>query len=130
MATIEDLDASPMNLLRAMRGVIIRASLAYPEVLHLDIRDGGDRLWRFSTQDADWSPADPDQLQDRTVEDVSFAPNGELHLQLSGDLRLEIVPASQEAEDDPPNWELITPDGLSLEFGPGVRWQIQSADAP
>jgi hypothetical protein len=38
-------------------------------------------------------------------------------------------PATQEAEDDPPNWELITPGGVVLEFGPGVRWQIGSADS-
>jgi hypothetical protein len=30
----------------------------------------------------------------------------------------------------PPYWELISPDGLVLEFGPGVRWQISSADVP
>jgi hypothetical protein len=26
-------------------------------------------------------------------------------------------------------WELITPDGLALEFGPGLRWQIAGAAA-
>jgi hypothetical protein len=29
---------------------------------------------------------------------------------------------------DPPNWELITPDHLTLEFGSGPRWQIASSD--
>jgi hypothetical protein len=43
---------------------------------------------------------------------------------------LAIKPASGEAEDDPPYWELISPAGVVLEFGPGVRWQISSADAP
>jgi hypothetical protein len=43
---------------------------------------------------------------------------------------LDVKPAAQEANDDPPNWELITPGGVVLEFGPGVRWQISSATAP
>jgi hypothetical protein len=38
------------------------------------------------------------------------------------------MPGAREASDDPPNWELITPDGLVLEFGPGLRWQISGAD--
>jgi hypothetical protein len=41
-----------------------------------------------------------------------------------------VKPAAQEASDDPPNWELITPGGVLLEFGPGVRWQISSATDP
>jgi hypothetical protein len=48
---------------------------------------------------------------------------------LSDGSLLDVRPAVREAEDDPPNWELITPGGVVLEFGPGVRWQISSADA-
>ena len=33
-------------------------------------------------------------------------------------------------KDDPPDWELISPAGVVLEFGPGVRWQISGADDP
>lgn len=43
---------------------------------------------------------------------------------------LDVRPAAVEAEDDPPNWELVSPAGILLEFGPGLRWQISSADAP
>ena len=55
---------------------------------------------------------------------------GELRCQLSGGSLLDVKPAAQEASDDPPNWELITPGGVLLEFGPGVRWQISSATDP
>ena len=41
----------------------------------------------------------------------------------------DVKPAEREAEDDPPNWELITPGGVVLEFGPGVRWRIGSVDS-
>ena len=55
---------------------------------------------------------------------------GELRCKLSDGSLLDVKPAKREAVDDPPNWELITPGGVVLEFGPGVRWQISGADAP
>ena len=48
---------------------------------------------------------------------------------LSGGETLAVTPARRQGPDDPPSWELIAPDGLVLEFGPGLRWQIASADA-
>lgn len=131
MATIEDLDASPLTIMRAMRGTIARASIAYPEVLHLDIHDGDGRLWRFSTQDADYQPADPAELAGSSVEDATITDTGELRIGLSGARTLTVTPTPVEADDDPPNWEVITPDGLVLEFGPGLRWEIhQDGELP
>jgi DNA-binding CsgD family transcriptional regulator len=128
MATAITLDASPANVLRALRGFIVDASLAYPDVLHVAIRDAAGGLWRLATQDAEWSPSDPSQLRGRSVERVGLDEGtGELRLELS-DGSLRVIPEPHEASDDPPNWELMTPDGLLLEFGPGLRWQISGAD--
>lgn len=130
MASVVALDASPVNMLRSMRGLVIGARLAYPHVLHLEVRDSAGGVWRLATQDAEFSPADPTGLLGRAVEDAEIdADTGELRLRLSGADTLAVTPARRQASDDPPNWELITPDGLALEFGPGVRWQISSADA-
>jgi hypothetical protein len=66
-----------------------------------------------------------------SIEDASIdEKSGELRCALSDGSLLDIKPAEAEAEDDPPYWELISPAGLVLEFGPGVRWQISGADAP
>ena len=130
MATVA-LDASPAKVLRSLAGSITAARLAYPQVLHVEVRDlhGGD--WRLATQDADFSPADPAELIGREVQDAEIdSTTGELRVRLSPDGLLVITPGRQGAPDDPPNWELITPYGLALEFGPGMRWQISSADAP
>jgi hypothetical protein len=54
--------------------------------------------------------------------------NGELRLDLSGGSSLRVIPGAHEAEDDPPNWKLLTPDGLALIFGPGGRWQLNRAN--
>lgn len=113
-----------------MRGLIVDARIGYPEVLHVEIKDSARELWHLAAQDADWSPSDPAQLVGRSVDDADIdEETGELRCKLSGGSLLDVKPATREAEDDPPNWELITPSGVVLEFGPGVRWQIGSADS-
>lgn len=131
MASVVALDASPNNVLRAMRGEIVAARIAYPEVLHVEIRDVHGDLWRFATQDAEWSPSDPAELIGHSIEDVEIEESsGELRYRLSGGVLFDVRPTTREADDDPPNWELISPTGTVLEFGPGVRWQISGADEP
>ena len=130
MATAVTLDASPATVLRSLRGSIVNARLAYPDVLHVEIRDPAGGVWRLATQDAEWSPPDPGALAGHSVEGAAIGEgSGELRLELSNGARLIVTPGAQEASDDPPNWELITPEGLVLEFGPGVLWQISGADA-
>ena len=131
MATVVALDASPANVLRSMRGEIVDARLAYPDVLHVEVRDSSGELWRLATQDAEWSPSDPAELVGNAIEGAEIDEDtGELRCKLSNGSLLDVKPAAQEASDDPPNWELITPGGVVLEFGPGVRWQISSASDP
>ena len=114
-----------------MRGSIVAARVAFPNVLHVEVRDSKGDLWRLATQDAEWSPSDPDQLTGRSIEAADIdEQSGELRCKLSDGSVLDITPAARENESDPPYWEVISPAGVVLEFGPGVRWQISSADAP
>jgi hypothetical protein len=131
VATVVALDASPTNVLRSMRGPIVDARIAYPDVLHVEVRDSSGGVWRLATQDADWSPSDPAELLGRSIDDADIdEESGELRCRLSDGSMLDIKPGAAEAKDDPPYWELISPAGVVLEFGPGVRWQISGADAP
>jgi hypothetical protein len=124
------LEASPINLLRLLRGSIVDARAAYPQVLHVEIRDSAGDSWRLATQDAECSPSDPTTLVGLSVKDAKIDEStNELRLELSDGSSFVVRPSRREATDDPPNWELITPDRLVLEFGPGVRWQISGADA-
>jgi hypothetical protein len=130
VATVVALDASPTTVLRSMRGRIVDARIAYPDVLHVEVRDSSGGIWRLATQDAEWSPSDPAQLVGRSIEGADIDEEfGELRCKLSDGSVLDIKPAAAEANDDPPYWELISSAGLVLEFGPGVRWQISGADA-
>lgn len=131
MATVVALDASPTTVLRSLRGPIVGARIAYPEVLHVEVRDSSGGTWRLATQDAEFSPSDPTQLIGRSIDDAEIdEESGELRCKLSDSSLLDIKPGAAESEDDPPYWELMSPAGVVLEFGPGVRWQISGADAP
>lgn len=130
MSAVVDLDASPATVLRSMRGSITDARLAYPEVLHVHVRDHSGGLWRLASQDAEWSPEDPAELVGRSIDRATIDVNGALVCELSDRAMLRLTPGSGGSSDDPPSWELMTPEGLVLEFGPGLRWQISGADAP
>ena len=120
-------DASPANVLLSMRGTVVDARMAHPQVLHVEICDAAGERWRFATQDAEWSPSDPSELVGHSIDDAEIDSNtGVLRCKLSDGLVLSVTPTKRGGDDDPPNWELITPDGLALEFGPGLRWQIAS----
>ena len=53
VATVVALDASPTTVLRSMRGPIVDARIAYPDILHVEVRDSSGGIWRLATQDAD-----------------------------------------------------------------------------
>ena len=82
----------------------------------LDLADSRAHHWRARLRDAG-------SLEDQVP------GGGAVWIVLSDGKPLVVTPALGEATDDPPSWELITPDGLALEFGPGLRWQISPADA-
>lgn len=123
--------ASLASLLRSLRGEIVDARPAYPEILHVEVRDSDGDLWLLATQDAEWNPADPAALTGQTIEGSEIDENsGELRCRLASGAVFAVQPAEQEAPGDPCNWELITPGGVALEYGPGSRWQISDANAP
>lgn len=131
MASVVALDSSPANVLRSMRGPIVDARMGYPDVLQVVIRDATGETWLLAAQDAEWTPTDPSELVGQSIEDAQIdEETGELLCKLSNGSALNVKPSRKSADDDPPNWELVTPGGSLLEFGPGVRWQISSADEP
>jgi hypothetical protein len=123
------LNESPASVLRSLRGDIIAARKAYPDILHVEVRDPRGDVWRLATQDAEWSPSDPSELLDLSAESAEVdEKTGELRLGLSNGSVLKVVPAPHESEDDPANWKLLTPGGLVLVFGPGGGWHFKRSD--
>lgn len=119
------LDSSPANVLPGFRGQIVAADIAFPDVLHLEVRDENGQIWKLATQDARWSPQAPAALTGRSIVAANIdESSGRLSCELSDGSELMVTPGARVGEDDPPNWELISPYGIALEFGPGMRWQI------
>lgn len=124
-------DSPPAGLLRGLRGEIVDARIAYPDVLHLEARDDLGGIWRLATQDADWHPEDPARLVGRAIVDTrADRSTGELRCLLSDGLCLVVTPTPEEPSEEPlPTWELIAPNGAFLEMRRG-RWEIRDADSP
>lgn len=119
------------SLLRSLRGEIVTARLGYPEVLHLNIRDSAGDDWHLATQDAEWSPADPTGLVGQIINHAEIDEKSrELRCYLANGDVFAVQPAEQESADDPPNWELLSPGDVFLEYGPGSCWHIGDADVP
>jgi hypothetical protein len=131
MAIDVALTTSPANVLEALRGEIVDARLGYPEVLQLTIRDRENRTWQLASQDAGFSPRDPSRLLDLSIAAATIETTTKaLVCELSDGSRLEIRPDAQKpGVGDPPYWELLTPFGQVLQFGPGLHWQINEAGA-
>jgi hypothetical protein len=126
-------DISPDELLSRFRGPVTKAHPAYPETIQVQVTDAGGGKWWFVTWDAGYSPSDPEALVGRAVIGADFdEPTGRLTVALSDGSFFEARPAPQEDEtpDDPAYWQLFTPEGLVLNWGPCRRWKLKRAGDP
>jgi hypothetical protein len=123
-------DTVPEKLLGRLRGLVTHAGLSYPERMRIEVVDAKGGLWRLGTWDADYSPADPAVLAGKAVVSAKLdEPSGVLTIGFS-DETLSTVTPDMDEDDDVENWELFTPEGLVLTYGPRGRWQLGSADDP
>jgi hypothetical protein len=132
MATVVK-NVSPADLLSRFRGQVFAADPGYPEVLLLKVRDDEGGQWWFSTFYAEYSPSDPDAFLGKTVVAADQAPSGNLTVGFSDGSCLEVRPIPLEPGDsgvDLETWDLIAPDGLIVEYGPGERWTLKELGRP
>jgi hypothetical protein len=131
MTSVSVLNKAPTEIAIWMQGTIASAQIAHPDVLHVEFLDPTGDRWFLATQDAEWSPADPTKLVGRSIESTDLDPgSGTLQLGLSEGVKLVITPAARDSDDDPPNWELFSPNGGAIEFGPGLRMSLRSSESP
>jgi hypothetical protein len=127
-------DISPPEFLMRFRGRVIVSRPAYPEVLHLHVRDADGGIWRFATFEADYIPAEPEAFLGKMVDSVDLdASSAGLTIGFSDGTSLAVVPFSltpDEIDDSYESWQLFTPDGLVLDYGPGEHWVLGRASDP
>jgi hypothetical protein len=125
-------DTSPTDLLDRVRGPVRDARLTYPERVHFEVTDVSGGLWLLATWDADYLPADPAELCGKTVTGVGLdKESGKLAFQFSDGTSFTITPDADEGDPEAIlNWELFTPEGLVLTYGPWGRWHLGKATDP
>jgi hypothetical protein len=124
-------DVSPIELLGRMRGPIFKANLGYPEVILFKVRDAQGGVWWFSTFEANYAPKDPDALLGKTVVRADLEEGtANLTIGFSDGSTFEVTETDEEPDDDLEMWSVLTPDGLSLEYGPGAHWKLSLARDP
>jgi hypothetical protein len=131
MARVAIPDTSPTDLLAALKGQVIESDPGYPEVLHLTVKDPNGDEWGFSTFDSEWSPSDPELFRGKTVTRADLDTiTGKLTIGFSDRSTLTVVPIPDVEDDDLENWQIFTPDGFVLNYGPGHRWRLKRASDP
>ena len=122
---------SPGDLLGSVRGPITDASLTYPERMRLEVTDAHGGLWRLATWEAAYSPADPAVLNRKIIVGADLdKPSGTLTVSFSDGTCFVVTPIPDETDDAIENWQLFTPDGLVLNYGPGDHWVLKRASDP
>lgn len=127
-------DITPAELLRRFRGVVTSSRPAYPDVLHIDVMDAEGAVWWFGTFEATYSPSDPEVFLGKTVTDAELdVPSGRLTIGFSDHSELTVTPIAlppDEVDEDIESWNLFTPEGLVLNYGPGEHWVVEALPRP
>jgi hypothetical protein len=124
-------DLSPRDLLSCVRGAVAQARLTYPERVHLQVLDADGGLWLLATWEADYWPADPADLTGKIVVGTSLdETSGALTVGFSDGTRFTVDPIPDDDDDAIENWQLFTPDGFVLNYGPGEHWVLKRATDP
>jgi hypothetical protein len=109
-----------IETLQTLRGQVLDAGVTDSGILEIEIGGPGESRWRLTAENSEWS-ANLMALKSLTVEGVELDTKaGDLRCRLSDGSSLEIQPLDRQADDDPPNWRIETPFGLTLKHGPGL----------
>jgi hypothetical protein len=124
-------DTSPAGLLARIRGPVRDARLTYPERARFEVMDAHGGLWLLATWEAEYSTADPEELNDKTVVRADLDDRSRvLTIGFSDGTSFKVTPIPDDDEDAIENWELFTPEGHVLRYGPWGRWHLSKATDP
>jgi hypothetical protein len=130
MSAVE-LDIAPVDLLARFRGLVVGTRLPHSRRTYFEVIDEESGRWRLRTWRTTYSSTDSGDNQGKTIVGVAVDECSEaLTISFSDESSCSVAPSPDYVDDDGENWELFTPDGLVLAYGPRGRWLLGRVDDP
>jgi hypothetical protein len=118
-------DTSPIELLASVGGTVTYARVTSSRRLELTIADPAGGSWRLISWEATCSPSDVGGLKGTSIAEVRLdSGSGVLTIGLSDGKALSLNPNREVDDESIEDWELFTPDGLVLAYGPKDRCHL------
>ncbi len=125
------LDITPVHLLARFRGLVVGTRLPHSKRTYLEVIDAEGGKWRLVTWRTTYSSTDTGENKDKTVLSAAVDDrSGVLTINFSDESSCSLTPIPDESDDALENWEIFTPDGFILAYGPRGRWLWGRADDP
>jgi hypothetical protein len=124
-------NTSPADLLTCVRGIVTYAHVTSSGRIKLRLTDQAGDKWGLVSWKADYSPSHPEVPDGKTIVDAALdTDSGVLTVDFSDRTYFTLAPNREPDDEGIEDWELFTPDGLVLSYGPRGRWQLASAGDP
>ena len=125
------LDTTPVDLLARFRGVVVSTRLPHSKRPYLELTDAEGGTWRLVSWHAAHSASSPGDNEGKSVLGAAIDDlSGVLTVSFSDEGSFTLTPIPDESDDAIENWEIFTPEGLVLAYGPRGRWLLGRADDP
>jgi hypothetical protein len=125
------LDITPVDVLARFRGHVVGTRLPHSKRTYLEVIDAEGGKWRLVTWRTTYSSTDAGENLGKTVVGVAIDDRTEaLMISFSDGSSCSLTAIPDESEDALENWEIFTPDGFILAYGPRGRWLWGRASDP
>jgi hypothetical protein len=128
MSTVTS-DTSPTDVLGCVRGTVTDSRVTSSRRIQLTVTDVAGGKWHLVSWEASYSASDAERLDGRSVVKTDLdAESGLLTVGFSNESYFTLTPTWRVDDESVEDWELSTPEGLVLTFGPKGQWQLGRSD--
>jgi hypothetical protein len=123
------LDNTPIHLLARFRGLVVGTRLPHSRRTYFEVIDATTGRWRLRTWRASCSSTDDGNHLGKTILSVEIDDqSGVLTISFSDGSSCFLSPNPDSQDEGLEYWEIFTPEGLILAYGPSGRWLLGSAE--
>jgi hypothetical protein len=124
-------DISPATVLARFRGQVTGGRLTHSKRIYLEVDDANGGRWRLISWEADYTATFAGFPSAKRVTSADLDhDSGTLTVTFSDRASLTLAAIPDDADDAIENWELFTPEGMVLAYGPWGTWRFGGKDDP